>query len=99
MIIYTTATVDYSCELSEEDSQKVIDYAKAHDMEIEDAVWELYRHGDLDIYENSWESDFSTDFIGGFDFQDDEENYYNDENEEHDCEDCDCEDCGDCNNN
>ena len=63
MIVETTATVTYTCWLSEEDSQKVIDYADKHNLELKEAVAELYTNNEIDLYDNSTDSDFSTESI------------------------------------
>lgn len=61
--VETTATVNYACWLSEEDSQKVIDYADENGLELREAVAELYADGKIDLYDDSTESDFSTESI------------------------------------
>lgn len=67
--IEAIATVYYTCSLSEEDSLKVIDYIKENPEEFEfmtdkekiiKAVEELYEEDEIDPYESSDESDFST---------------------------------------
>jgi hypothetical protein len=57
------ATVTYACWLSEEDEQKVRDYIGDTDLSTADAVMELYDAGKIDLYKNSTESDFSTNYI------------------------------------
>lgn len=67
--IEAVATVHYTCWLSDEDSQKVVDYIKQNPEEFEfmtakekiiKAVEELYEEGEIDPYDSSDESDFST---------------------------------------
>lgn len=67
--IEAVATVYYTCWLSDEDSQKVIDYIKENPKEFEfmidkekivKSVEKLYEDGKIDPYESSDESDFST---------------------------------------
>lgn len=86
MRVFVTAEVQYCCELSEEDSQKVIEYAKENKCDYERAVWELYCwHNKIDLYENSHESDFSTENIDEVELDevelDDEEDEEEDEEE------------------
>lgn len=57
------ATVLYTCYLDEKQSQQVFDYIGDSDMSIEDAISELYHHGELKLYANSTESDFSTNYV------------------------------------
>ena len=67
--IEAVATVHYICSLSNEDSQKVIDYIKENPEEfeftsdkgkIEKAVEKLYEEDEISPYDSSDESDFST---------------------------------------
>ena len=57
------ATVTYTCYLDEEDSARVEELAKEHDLTLEEAVRWLYRSNELNLYKNSVESDFSTEEI------------------------------------
>lgn len=59
------ATVSYTCWLSEEDEQKVRDYIGDTDLSTADAIMELYNAGKIDLYKNSTESVFSTNYITG----------------------------------
>ena len=61
--VETTATVTYTCWLSQEDSEKVIDYADENGLELTEAVAELYSNNEINLYNNSTESDFSTESI------------------------------------
>ena len=61
--LYTTACVNYTCWLTEEDEQKVREYARENDLDIEDAVNKLYENHELSIYTDSTESDFCTEDI------------------------------------
>ena len=61
MIITTLASVQYACEISEEDAEKVRE--KAGDGDMIDAVWELYNAGKINLYRNATESDFWTESI------------------------------------
>lgn len=74
MRVFVTAEVQYCCELSKEDSQKVIQYAKEANCEYETAVWELYcGHYAIELYENSHESDFSTESIDEVELDEEDE--------------------------
>jgi effector-binding domain-containing protein len=61
--VETTATVTYTCFLTEEDSEKVINYADENGLELTEAVAELYANSEINLYHNSTESDFSTESI------------------------------------
>ena len=63
LVAMVEATVTYACRLSEEDEQKVLDYIKDIDISTADAIMELYCAGKIDLYKNSTESDFSTNYI------------------------------------
>jgi hypothetical protein len=64
MRILTIATVTYCSEISEEDAQKVRDAQEERpDDSIEDIVWDLWLNGDLNLYENSYDVDCSTEEI------------------------------------
>ena len=63
LVAMVEATVTYACWLSEEEEQKVRDYIGDTDLSIEDAVIELYNAGEIDLYKDSTESDFSTNYI------------------------------------
>lgn len=57
------ATVTYTCELNEEQTNKVLTYIGDTDLCLKDAIIELYFSGNLDLYNNSTESDFSTEAV------------------------------------
>lgn len=62
--VETRATVIYTCWLNEEDSQKVLDFLEENrDYDMTKAVDKLYANGEINLYENSTESDFSTEEI------------------------------------
>lgn len=63
LVAMVEATVTYACYLSEEDSQKVINYIGDTDLSLEDAVYELYTMGKINLYKDSTESDFSTEAV------------------------------------
>lgn len=65
--VTVTATVQYWCELSDEDSEKVDKYISDCTAEdpmfpptLEDAVAELYSRCEINLYRDSTESDFDT---------------------------------------
>ena len=63
LVAMVEATITYACRLSKEDEQKVRDYIGDTDLSIEDAVWELYGAGKINLYKNSTARDFSTNDI------------------------------------
>lgn len=63
MIVTTTAIVQYTCYLTEEDAEKVRAKAKEFDDDMIGAAWELYTEGNINLYQDAAESDFSTEAI------------------------------------
>ena len=63
MRVEVEAKVLYTCFLSQEDENKVKQYAEENNCEFEQAVWELYWKSEISLYYNSTESDFSTEEI------------------------------------
>ena len=63
MIVMTEATVQYACQLSAEDEQKVREFAEQNNSTLEEAVMELYSDCAINLYGHSWESDFNTNAI------------------------------------
>lgn len=63
MNVTVTATVQYTCFLSEAKARKVKAYAKENDCTLEEAVWALYVDDMLDLYDDATESDFTTESI------------------------------------
>lgn len=64
MIVTTTATVRYVCYLTNEEDQKVLEYAEAHpDMALTEVVDELWMQGEIDLYRECAEADCSTESI------------------------------------
>lgn len=77
--VEAVATVYYTCSLSDEDGQKVLIYIKDNPKEFEfmsgkkkiiQAVQELYENDEIDLYQFSLESDFSTEEIRWSEFED-----------------------------
>lgn len=61
--VEVTATVQYWCILSDEDSEKVDKYISDHaeeDPTLEEAIGVLYGNGEISLYDDSTESDFLT---------------------------------------
>lgn len=78
MKVEAVATVYYTCSLSDEDSQKVLDYIKDNPEEFEfmsdkekivKAAEMLYEEDEIDLYQFSDESDFSTEEIRWSEFE------------------------------
>ena len=65
LIAMVEATVTYACQLSEEDEQKIYDYIEDIDLSTADAIIELYNAGEIELYKDSTESDFCTNYITG----------------------------------
>ena len=63
LVVMTEATVQYACRLSAEDEQKVREFAEQNDTTLEEAVEALYSDCAINLYADSWESDFNTDTI------------------------------------
>ena len=63
LIVMTEATVQYACRLSAEDEPKVREYAEQNDVTLEEAVDALYSDCAINLYADSWESDFNTNGI------------------------------------
>ena len=63
LVVMVEATVTYACKLSKEDEKKVLEYIGDTDLSIEDAVMELYNENEIDLYKNSDESDFCTNYV------------------------------------
>jgi hypothetical protein len=69
--VEVTAMVQYTCKLSEEDSEKVKEFARENDIDLDVAVHELYSVNEIDLYRHSTESDFSTESVD-FAYEEDE---------------------------
>lgn len=61
--LQTEARSFYWCQLSEEDEQKVRDFAKENNVGLTYAIEELWMRDEIEIYRYSTESDFSTEKI------------------------------------
>ena len=63
IVLQTTAEVLYTCYLSDEDEEKVRAFMEENECDLEDAVKDLFWDNELDIYNQSTESDFATQAI------------------------------------
>ena len=64
MKVVTIATVTQCCELDEDDTQKVREAKEERpDDSLEEIVWDLYVNGDINVYQNSYDVDCSTEEI------------------------------------
>lgn len=63
MIVTTTATVQYVCYLKDEDAEKVREYAEREECSLRRAVNDLYADGEIDLYYESNDIDFTTESI------------------------------------
>ena len=63
MEVYVRAEVWYTCELDNDQARQVVEYMAEHDCSAEYAVEMLYHNNDFGLYDNSVESDFSTEAI------------------------------------
>lgn len=78
MKVEAVATVYYTCTLSDEDTRKVVDYIKDNPQKFKymsdkeriiKAVEKLHEEDELNIYEDSVESDFATEEIRWSEFE------------------------------
>ena len=77
--IEAVGTIYYTCELSDKDEEKVVNYIKDNPEEFEfmteeesilAAVNILYNDSEIDLYENAIESDYSTEEVNWSEFED-----------------------------
>lgn len=61
--VEVTALVSYTCHLTVEDEEKVKAFAEENDVDLDEAVWELYADNEINLYKHSVESDFNTESI------------------------------------
>lgn len=61
--IKAISEVTYTCILSDEDMEKVYDYCKVNNVSEEDAILELFNTAEIDIYEDSTESECETQYV------------------------------------
>ena len=58
--LMVSAKVWYACTLTEKDEKAVRDYAEKNGTDLTDSVKELYAKNEIEIYQDSEESDFTT---------------------------------------
>jgi hypothetical protein len=76
--VEAVGTIYYTCELSDEDEEKVVRYIKDNSEEFdymdEDTIMEavriLWDKGEIELYEDAIESDYMTDEINWSEFED-----------------------------
>lgn len=78
--VEAVGTIYYTCELSDEDEEKVINYIKDNpnndivDYMDEDTIIEavrtLWANGEIELYSDATESDYSTEEINWSEFED-----------------------------
>lgn len=77
--VEVVGTIYYTCELSDEDEEKVINYIKDSPEEFEfmteeesivAAVDILYNNSEIELYDNATESDYHTEEINWSEFED-----------------------------
>lgn len=77
LTVEAVGTIYYTCELSNEDEDKVIRYIKDNEDNLDyideetimEAVRELWANGEIELYANSTESDYSTEEINWSEFE------------------------------
>lgn len=75
--VEAVGTIYYTCELSDEDEEKVVRYIKDNPEEFdymdEDTIMEavriLWDKGEIELYENAIESDYSTEEVNWSEFE------------------------------
>lgn len=76
--VEAVGTIWYTCELSDEDEEKVVRYIKDNPEEFEymyedeaivTAVGTLWNDGEIELYKNATESDYSTEEINLSEFE------------------------------
>ena len=76
--VEAVGTIYYTCELSDKDEEKVVRYIKDNPEEFdymdEDTIMEavriLWDKGEIELYENAIESDYSTEEVNWSEFED-----------------------------
>lgn len=76
--VEVVGTIYYTCELSDEDEKKVVNYIKDNPEDFEfmnekesitAAVHILYNNSEIELYDNAIESDYSTEEIKWSEFE------------------------------
>lgn len=77
--VEAVGTIYYTCELSDEDEEKIVRYIKDNPEEFQylyeeevilEAVRILWDKGEIELYDNAIESDYSTEEINWSEFED-----------------------------
>lgn len=63
MVVYVSGSSVYRCRLTEEDAQKVRQYAEENNTTLETAVSILYDREEINLYYDCEESDYSTEKV------------------------------------
>lgn len=75
--VEAVGTIYYTCELSDEDEEKVVRYIKDNSDNLDyideetimETVRELWANGEIELYANSTESEYSTEEINWSEFE------------------------------
>ena len=73
MEVYVRAEVWYTCELDDDQARQVVEYMAQNSCSAEYAVEMLYCNHNFGLYDNSVESDFSTEEIEDVHFDEDDD--------------------------
>jgi hypothetical protein len=69
MKVEAKALVTYTCELTKEDEQKVLIYAKENEVSLDEAIKDLWENEEIDVYGyRQTESDCETQEVGYSEF-------------------------------
>lgn len=76
--VEAVGTIYYTCELSDKDEEKVVNYVKNNSDDLDyideetimEAIRELWANGEIELYANSTESEYSTEEINWSEFED-----------------------------
>lgn len=63
MVVYVSGSSVYRCRLTEEDAQKVNQYAKENNTTLKTVVSILYDREEINLYYDCEESDYSTEKV------------------------------------
>lgn len=72
IIVETEALVNYCCRIEGEDEENILTYAKINGCSLTTAAKELYDMGEIELYNDSYETDFSTENIFKAELEEDE---------------------------
>ena len=63
MIVYVSGISVYRCRLTDEEEQKVNQYAEQNNTTLEEAVSALYAKDEINLYRDCEESDYETEKV------------------------------------